>query len=168
MRFLVAALALAALAAGCAAPPPTAIPSPPATPLTAKPTATPTPLPTMAAFGDPYTGPEGGSSDWSVVASWDGSASPERVVSTGQAKSGTIVEVVFACEHATQITIQATDAQTGDLVGNMSAPCSPGNIGGGTFGSTGRKMSVALDASADPAVRFWVKIAVPTDHYLPR
>jgi hypothetical protein len=180
MRSLVAAVFVAALALGCAAPvppapsvtpKPAATPSPPATVaatlLTAEPTDSPAPLPTMPPFGDPYPGPEGGSPDWSVVASWDGSADPVRVASTGQAKSGAILDVVFACEQATQITIHATDAGTGDPVVNLAAPCNPGQIGRSTAPSTGRRMTVTVDASVDPSVRFWVKIAVPTDHYVP-
>ena len=103
-----------------------------------------------------------------MVASIDSSGDVERVVTNGQAKAGAIIDVAYACEQATQITIHATDARTGDPVVNLSAPCSPGEIGRGTFGPTGRKMTVNFDAATvDPAVRFWVKIAVPTDHYLP-
>lgn len=188
MRSLVAALALATLAAlamGCTSPAPTATPVTPkpsaspsprattaatlaATPLTAEPTDIPTPLPTMAAFGDPYPAPELGDPNWAVVASWDATGARQRIASHGQAKAGAIIEAAFACEQATQITIYATDARTGDPVINMSAPCRPGQIGKGSFTPDAKKMTVNFDsASADPEARFWVKIAVPKDQYLP-
>ena len=111
-----------------------------ATPLTAEPTDTPTPLPTMPAFGDPYPAPEvGGAQGWAVVASWDESGDPGHVVSNGQAKAGAIIDVAYACEQATQITIHATDARTGDPVVNLSAPCRPGQIGKGSFTPDGRE-----------------------------
>jgi hypothetical protein len=170
MRSLITAIGLAALVAGCAAPAPptaTATPSPvatlSATPATLAPTDAPTPLPTMPAFGDPY--PDQG---WAVVASWDASGDRVRVVSKGQAKARALIDVAYACDKATQLTIRATDQGTGDAVVGLGTQCLPGSLGRATFPSTGRKMTVNFDsASVDPAVRFWVKIAVPTDHYLP-
>lgn len=182
MRSLVVWLTAGLLVVGCIAPTPSPsiqpTPSPipvPASPLpTPTPPAAPTPpaipAPTIAAFTDPYPAPELGAPNWTVVASWDGSTDPDHtfVVSRGQAKRGALLDVAYACDRAAQITIRATDSGSGDPLFSFSAPCQPGTIGRGSFGPTDKKVTVSNDASTDPlSARFWVKVAVPTDHFAP-
>jgi hypothetical protein len=187
LRLMVAALAAAVIAAGCGAPGPSPIPAaiptvagptpthaaalptvsgptPTPEPTFPEPTDAPQPSPTFPVFDAAY--PESG---WSVAAFVDGTGAVHRVWSTGRATAGALIDLAFACDVATRITIRPVDTSgTGIPFGGTEAACQPGRINRSTAPSIGSDMRLGLDVTVDDsAVRFWVKLAVPADHFVP-
>ncbi len=177
MRTLLVAAAVALLAAGCAAPTPTGAPvvmtptiaseaapetsMPGSTPSTPSPNPAASPGPSMMPFDAPYPDP-----GWAVAAAVDGTGSIGRVMVYGQVKAGALVDIAYACARRTGISVRVSDGMSspGTAIFELDVTCEPGTTGRATMPSTATTTPLSLDAVADPAVAFWVKVAVPTDH----
>jgi hypothetical protein len=177
VRSLLAAIALVAVTAGCAGPAPTGVPvtltpgnasGPPPTASTSSPTPpsteVPMPTPTMTAFRAPY--PDKG---WVVASAVDGTGDVERVITYGWVKAGALLDFAYTCEHTATISVVVSDGRATaaeDTLFRLTGPCSPGEPRRASAPSTSTAMPINLDVTIDPAVRFWVKLGVPTDHLL--